>query len=368
MSGLTYDAVELSASIVCVIAAAISATVVVLARNVLWLSGAESGLRALQAAHTRPTPRLGGVAIFAALLVSVPLSPPAITDRYILFILAASVLFLVGLAEDLGGGVSPRNRLVAAGISSILVVTFLNVWLPRIDVQLFDGLLQHWALGVPLTLLLTVGIANGFNLIDGVNGLAAVTAIVGAIALALIANAAGYTIMVHLATMLAAAVLGFMVLNYPFGLIFLGDAGAYTLGFVLSWFAIAVLHNVPEASAWAMLLLVFWPVADTALAIWRRSRSGMPTMAPDRLHFHQLLLRALEIHVLGEGRRQVANPLTTLVLAPLVAAPPMVGVIFWNQPLMAFMSVLFFAPLFVITYSALKTFVVGAKQTDSAIV
>lgn len=367
MSFLIHEIEEVREALVGLTAAAISAMIVLLARNAPWLPGAESGLRALQAAHVRPTPRLGGVAIFAALLVSVPLSPPVITDRYILFILAASLLFLVGLAEDLGWGVSPRNRLVAAGISSILVITFLNVWLPRVDVQLFDGLLHHWALGVPLTLLLTAGIANGFNLIDGVNGLAAVTAIVGAIALALIANTAGYTIMVHLATMLAAAVLGFMILNYPFGLIFLGDAGAYTLGFVLSWFAIAVLHNVPEASAWAMLLLVFWPVADTALAIWRRSRSGLPTMAPDRLHFHQLVLRALEMHVLGEGRRQVANPLTTLVLSPMVAAPPMVGVIFWNQPLMAFMSVLFFAALFVITYSALKTFVVGANRTDSAV-
>lgn len=353
--------------LVALIAGAMSVMIVVLARHIPYLAGGQRGLRAVQTMHTQPTPRIGGVAMFAAILVTVPLAPPSITDRYSLFIMAASLLFLVGLAEDLGWGVSPRNRLLAAGFSSMLVITLLNVWLPRADIQLLDGWLRYWAVGVPLTLLVTVGVANGFNLIDGLNGLAALSAIVAAIALALIADEAGYTVMVHLAKMLAAVILGFAVINYPFGLIFMGDAGAYTLGFVLSWFAIAVLINVPEASVWAMLLVVFWPVADTVLAIWRRSRSSLSAMAPDRLHFHQLALRALEIHFLGRGRRQIANPLTTLILSPQVAAPPMVGVFFWNQPLMAFMSVLFFTALFGITYYAIKTSAVGVKETNRAV-
>jgi ABC-type bacteriocin/lantibiotic exporter with double-glycine peptidase domain len=65
-------------------------------------------------------------------------------------------------------------------------------------------------------------------------------------------------------------------------------------------------------------------------------------------------MRALEIHFLGRGRRQIANPLTTLILSPLVVAPPMVGVLFWDQPRMAFVSVLFFAVLFGVTYNVAK--------------
>ena len=346
--------IESDEALVAFIAVAVSVMIVFLARYIPLLSGGQRSLGAVQAMHTKPTPRLGGLAIFAALCASLPLAPPTIADRYALFIVAASFLFIVGLAEDLGLCVSPRKRLMAAAISSVLVMFLLNVWLPRADVPLLDDWMDHWAVAVPLTLLVTLGVANGFNLIDGVNGLASLTAIVAAVALALIADAAGYTVMVHISMMLAAAVLGFMVLNYPFGFIFLGDAGAYTLGFVLSWFAIAVLNNVPQASAWAMLLVVFWPVADTVLAIWRRSRSRRPAMAPDRLHFHQLVMRALEIHFLGRGRRQIANPLTTLILAPMVAAPPMVGVLFWDQPVMAFISVLFFAALFGVTYNVAK--------------
>jgi UDP-N-acetylmuramyl pentapeptide phosphotransferase/UDP-N-acetylglucosamine-1-phosphate transferase len=350
----TNALIEWPEAFVALISVAVSVMIVVFARYIPSLTGGQRSLGAVQAMHTKPTPRLGGLAIFAALFASLPLAPPAITDRYTLFIAAASFLFVVGLAEDLGLGISPRKRLMAAAISSVLVMSLLDVWLPRADVPLLDDWMDHWAVAVPLTLLVTLGVANGFNLIDGVNGLAALTAIVAAVALALIADAAGYTVMVHLSMMLAAAILGFMVLNYPFGFIFLGDAGAYTLGFVLSWFAISILNKVPDASAWAMLLVVFWPVADTVLAIWRRSRSRRPAMAPDRLHFHQLVMRALEIHFLGRGRRQIANPLTTLILSPMVAAPPMVGVLFWDQPVLAFLSVLFFAALFGVTYNLAK--------------
>ena len=233
----------------------------------------------------------------------------------------------------------------------MLVIWLLGVWLPRAGIPGLDAVMDYWVVGVPVTLLITAGISNGFNLIDGVNGLASLTAIVAAVALSYIAEAAGYTIMVHLAMMVAAATFGFFLLNYPFGLIFLGDAGAYTLGFVLSWFGISILLNAPEVSPWALLLTLFWPVADTLLAIYRRSRARADVAAPDRLHVHQMVMRSLEIGVLGRNRRRIANPLTTLVLAPFVMAPPIVGVLLWDQNLNAFLAVLAFGTLFFASYA-----------------
>jgi UDP-N-acetylmuramyl pentapeptide phosphotransferase/UDP-N-acetylglucosamine-1-phosphate transferase len=297
-------------------------------------------------------PRVGGAAIFGALGLSVIFAPDAISAPYAKFILATSLLFLVALAEDLGFAVSPRRRLLAAVGASLLAIGLLGVWIPRTGIPGLDAVVDYWAVGIPLTLLITAGISNGFNLIDGVNGLASFTAIVAAVALSLIAEAAGYAIMVHLAMMVAAATFGFFLLNYPFGLIFLGDAGAYTLGFVLSWFGISILLNAPEASPWALLLTLFWPVADTLLAIYRRSRKNADLSAPDRLHVHQMVLRALEICILGRKRRQIANPLTSLVLAPFVMAPPIVGVLLWDQNQNAFLAVLAFGVLFFASYAA----------------
>ena len=316
------------------------------------LSGRAGDLRAVQSMHNRLTPRVGGLGIFGALGVSVIFAPVSIAGAYAELILATSLLFLVGLSEDLGFHVSPRWRLMAAAGASLLAIWLLGVWMPRTGITGLDAVVDHWLVGIPLTLLVTAGISNGFNLIDGVNGLASVTAIVAAVALSQIAALAGYTTMVHLAMMLAAGIFGFFLLNYPFGLIFLGDAGAYTLGFVLSWFGIAVLINAPEASPWAILLVLFWPVADTMLAIYRRSRRNADVSAPDRLHVHQMVMRAQEICILGRNRRQIANPLTTLVLLPFVIAPPIAGVLLWNQNQNAFLAVVVFGVLFFASYAA----------------
>ena len=322
---------------------------VIIAPKVPRLYG-RAHLEAVQASHSEPTPRVGGIAIFGSLAISVMFVQSEITWPYGLFIIATSVIFIAGLAEDLGFGVSPLRRLCAVCLASVLAIWFLGVWLPRMDIPGLDGLMAYGIVGIPLTLLVTAGIANGFNLIDGVNGLASFTGIVAAVALGLIAEQAGYPIMVHSSILLAAGIFGFFMINFPYGLIFLGDAGAYTIGFVLSWFGIAVLLNAPEVSPWAILLTMFWPLADTLLAIYRRARGKVATMAPDRLHVHQLVMRALEIYVLGRGKREITNPLSTLILAPFVAAPPLVGVLFWNQTTLAFLSVIGFLVLFFGSY------------------
>jgi UDP-GlcNAc:undecaprenyl-phosphate GlcNAc-1-phosphate transferase len=324
--------------------------IVFLRGHVPRLSGRVADLAAIQSMHTSLTPRVGGIAVFGALLVSLAYVPSTFRLAYAEFVGATGLLFLIGLMEDLGFPVSPRTRLVAAVVSGLGVIWMLGVWLPRADISGLDSLMTYWQIGVPLTILVTAGISNGFNLIDGVNGLAALTAIVASVALAMIANQSGFSLMVQLSLMLAAAVLGFFLLNYPFGLLFLGDAGAYTLGFVLAWFGIFIVVHSSVVTPWAILLTLFWPVADTMLAIYRRFRRKSATMAPDRLHAHQMVMRALEILFLGRDRRRLANPLSTLVLAPFVIAPPVTGVLFWNQTIMAFVCVVGFGVVFFFSY------------------
>ena len=122
-----------------------------------------------------------------------------------------------------------------------------------------------------------------------------------------------------------------MVLNFPFGKIFLGDSGAYTLGHLLVWSAILLISNASNVSSFAILLVFFWPVADTGMAIWRRWKSGNPTDLPDRLHYHQLAMRLLEIRFFGKNKRHILNPLTTVLLVPLISVPQILGVVFWDN-------------------------------------
>ena len=120
--------------------------------------------------------------------------------------------------------------------------------------------------------------------------------------------------------------------------------------YVLAWLAIALLARVEALTTWAVMLVLFWPVADTALAIYRRRRSGKPTGQPDRLHYHQLVMRALEIGYFGRNYRHIANPVSALVILLLASAPMIVGVLLWNRPLAAFAAFVLFSVLFAGSY------------------
>jgi len=320
-----------------VLSVMVGAAIIMLARKFPHILTPQKHLNAVQSAHQKPTPRLGGIAIYSALILSVPLFHGIVPERYKLLIMATSVLFIVGLAEDLTGRVPPRIRLAAAFVSSLLFIVLVELWLPRAGIPGLDALMRSWWVGVPITLMLTVGIANGFNLIDGVNGLAGMTALIAALSLSFIADAAGLPGLSHINLMLAASLLGFLVLNFPAGKIFLGDSGAYVLGFVLSWVGIGIVANNPDVTPWAILLVLFWPVADTMLAIYRRTTTRRSAMAPDRLHVHQLVMRVLELR--GVPQR-VANPMTTVILMPLIVVPAILGVVLWDEPLLAFLCVL----------------------------
>ena len=150
---------------------------IVLARAVPRLRGRADDATAVQAMHVGLTPRVGGVAIFGALACSIFFAPEALVRQYGVFIIATALVFLEGLKEDLGFRVTPRIRLLPVVVASLFVIGLIGDWLRTIGWPVADQALAYWFIGVPFTLLLTAGVSNGFNLIDGVNGLAALAAI-----------------------------------------------------------------------------------------------------------------------------------------------------------------------------------------------
>ena len=315
---------------------------------------------AVQSAHSGFVPRVGGLAIYIAILVLIPLLsfgfiPLSVVfdldiERLTLLILSAAPVFSVGLAEDLGYDMSPKARLVASAVSSLIVILLFKVWLDSLGIPGVDTLLMFAPVGILFTIFATVGVVNAFNLIDGLNGLSSYVTVSVAVSLSIIAFRAGNTQVSFFLVLVVAAVLGFMVLNFPMGKIFLGDGGAYAQGHLLVWSAIILINGAIEVSAFAILLVFFWPVADTCLAIWRRWQSGNPTDRPDRLHFHQLVMRFLEIRFFGRDKRAISNPLATLALIPLISAPQVLGVLFWDDFRASIVSTAGMVLLFIVTY------------------
>lgn len=315
---------------------------------------------AVQSAHNGFVPRVGGLAIYISILVLIPLLsfgliPLALVfdldaEQLTLLILSAAPVFSIGLTEDLGYDMSPKVRLVASGASSLAAILLFKVWLDNLGIPGVDAVLMFAPVGILFTIFATVGVVNAFNLIDGLNGLSSYVTVSIAVSLSIIAFQAGNTQVSIFLILVVAAVLGFMVLNFPMGKIFLGDGGAYALGHLLVWSAIILTNDATEVSAFAILLVFFWPVADTGLAIWRRWKLGHPTDHPDRLHFHQLAMRFLEIRFFGRDKREIANPLATLILIPLISAPQVLGVFLWDEFQSSVLSAVGMGLLFIMTY------------------
>lgn len=315
---------------------------------------------AIQSAHSGFVPRVGGLAIYISILVLIPLLsfgfiPLSVVfsldaQQLTLLILSAVPVFSVGLAEDLGYDMSPKARLVASAVSSLVAILLFRVWLSKVGVPGVDSLLSFVPFGVLFTIFATVGVVNAFNLIDGLNGLSSYVTVSVAFSLSIIAFHSGNTEISIFLVLFVAAVLGFMVLNFPMGKIFLGDGGAYALGHLLVWSAIILINSINNLSPFAILLVFFWPVADTGLAIWRRWKLGNPTDRPDRLHFHQLAMRFLEIRFLGRDKRGIANPVATLILIPFISAPQILGILFWDNLVITVGCTIGVMFLFVATY------------------
>jgi UDP-N-acetylmuramyl pentapeptide phosphotransferase/UDP-N-acetylglucosamine-1-phosphate transferase len=245
--------------------------------------------------HHRAVPRIGGAGIVVGVLAGVVWiasrdAAQGVTAQWLM--LCAVPAFAAGLAEDLTKSQSPRRRLFFAALSAALAVWLCDAVITRTAIPGLD-----WIVGFPLgaalvTAFVVAGVANAVNIIDGFNGLASMCVVLMLAGLAYVAFQLDDKLILWLALAGIGAVLGFFALNFPAGLIFLGDGGAYFLGFYLAELAILLLHRNDELSPMFPLLLCIYPVFETLFSIYRRKwLRGRPVGMPDAAHLHSLIYR-----------------------------------------------------------------------------
>jgi UDP-N-acetylmuramyl pentapeptide phosphotransferase/UDP-N-acetylglucosamine-1-phosphate transferase len=189
-----------------------------------------------------------------------------------------------------------------------------------------DWLLGFTVVSVLFTAFAVGGVANAINIIDGFNGLAAGTVLIILASFATIAGALGDVALLQSCVIIAGAVLGFGLLNWPLGKIFLGDGGAYFIGFALAWLAVLMLARHPEVSAWAPLLVCAYPVLEVAFSMLRRHRRGLHPGHPDRLHLHSLVKRRVARKLLPNTSNLVRNSATGALMWAAALLPTLVAI------------------------------------------
>ena len=254
-------------------------------------------LKSVQKIHAKPVPRIGGLAIFVAAVVGcvvVYLQTPAIGSWVAMLLLSASAAFGCGIVEDFTKNVSPRRRLLLTMVSATVAYFLLDASIARVDVPIIDLCLSYVWLSLPLTIFAVSGVANAVNIIDGFNGLAGAVSMFMLLSLAYVAFQVGDLHVMGAALIMVGAIAGFMLWNYPHGMIFMGDGGAYFIGFVLAELAVLLVARNPSVSAWYPILLLIYPVVETVFSIYRRKvLRGVPPGLPDGVHLHMLIFKRL---------------------------------------------------------------------------
>ena len=255
----------------------------------------------VQKHHLGSPPRVGILPVLAGLMLALfwyaGANTPAAGQTYttlLNIILASLPVLLLGLADDVTKIVPPRVRLLGACCAALLGVVLVKVLVTRVDIPGLD-VVMHWApVGFLVTVLMVAGFTNAMNIVDGLNGLSSGLAVFMLLATAVAAAATGDALVMQLCIVLAVALGGFMLLNFPRGLIFLGDGAAYFIGFALVQVWMLLLARNPEVSVWFVVALAAHPTMETLFSMYRRSfhrgRGGAFTAA-DRLHLHSLVYR-----------------------------------------------------------------------------
>lgn len=313
--------------------------------------------------HAKAVPRVGGIGIVAGLIGALLMSGAGHRDSSVLgllLIVCAAPAFLAGLAEDLTKSQSPRRRLFFTVVSAGLAAWLLGAVIRRTDIPGLDWIVSFGVTAILVTMFAVAGVANSVNIIDGFNGLAAMCVVMMLAAIAYVAFQAHDLPIMMCALAGLGAVLGFFVWNFPAGLIFLGDGGAYFLGFYVAELSILLLHRNAVVSPMFPLLMCIYPIFETVFSMYRRRFvRGRPMGLPDGVHLHSLIYRRLIRWAVGSKSAKALtkrNSMTAPYLWLLCMFSVIPAVAFWDNSALLGIFIVLFAATYVFLYSRIVRF------------
>lgn len=313
---------------------------------------AESGP---QKYHLGLTPRIGGVPIFLGWFVGLVVGwlGGIITFQGLSeWLLAIAPVFFLGVLEDVTKRVAPLYRLLASFVSAGIAISLLKVTISRVDLFYLDKILHMFPLlSILFTIVAVGGLCHSFNLIDGYNGLAGGVACIILSALAYVCFMVGDFELLFFCLVSIAAIAGFLTWNYPKGLIFAGDGGAYFLGFIIAEISVLLVARNQQVSPWFPLTLSMYPVWETIFTIYRRKFiQGQAAALPDALHLHQMVFNRLVRWMVGKREPKYLrrrNSLTAPYLWGVGFMTVLPAVLLWKHTY----ALQFVCGLFIVAYT-----------------
>jgi UDP-GlcNAc:undecaprenyl-phosphate GlcNAc-1-phosphate transferase len=239
--------------------------------------------------HTKPVPRIGGLAIVIGILVPAVLFVD-LDSPYPGILIGTAGVALVGLIDDTRG-LRPGPKLLAVVLLTLVPVLGWHLKMDHLSLPPFGSVNLGW-IGYPLTIVWIAFLANLVNLIDGMDGLAAGIVAIAAGALALLAVSFSRLDPAALAAIVCGATLAFLPRNYHPAKIFMGDTGALALGFLVAAIAVqGVLKTAATIALAGPLLVMAVPILDTSFVVLKRIKYKRAPWGADQNHFYHRFMR-----------------------------------------------------------------------------
>jgi UDP-GlcNAc:undecaprenyl-phosphate GlcNAc-1-phosphate transferase len=320
---------------------------------------ADSDLSGPQKFHQKIVPRIGGISIafgvFLATLSMLDKTPDSNIE--IILLLCAIPVFAIGFFEDITRKISVRKRLFFTIISAVLVVYLLKIQIIKLDIQGVDFLFTIPLIGTIFTVFSITGLANAYNIIDGFHGLSSMVGIITLLAISYLGFVVADLTIIYLSLIMIGAILGFFIWNYPRGLIFLGDGGAYLIGFWIAVLSILLVTRHQEISPWFALLINSYPIVETLFTIYRRVvHQRRSPGQPDGVHFHTIVYRRILMKKYRNENWFSANSRTAPYFWILSALGITPAVLWWYSTPILMCASLVFVALYVWLYASIVRF------------
>lgn len=310
--------------------------------------------------HTTITPRIGGVPILIGIAIAMLyqwIAHPSIGSLFVPVLIASLPVFIAGIAEDLTKRVGVKMRLLAGFFSGLILLWLFDITTMRFGLGALDAWLNHPWFVVFFLAFGVAGLSNAYNIIDGFHGLASMVALITSLAIAYVAFKVSDPLVLYLAFILIGAIAGFFLWNYPRGLIFLGDGGAYLIGFMIAALSITLVARNPSVSPWFAILVNAYPIFETLFTIWRRSvHQGKNPGLPDGAHFHSLIYRRIMRWAHPGDQSYWANAKTSPYLWVLSSLGVIPALLWWHSTPALMISAVVFVILYNLAYRQIVTF------------
>ncbi len=288
-----------------------------------------------QRVHEGETPRLGGLIIFLFIVIfSFFLSNLVFAKNLQIILLCLVPMMLITTKEDLTHNVDYRLRFLGLALSAAALIMYAVTSLPVVEhIIVISDLFHNPAFSFAFFSLCLIALANGCNFIDGMNGLLGFYLLGALMCCMQLSLSVQGTFQAKPIVLYALLTILFLLVNYPWGKLFMGDSGAYLMALLIGVWAIDFFGTYEYISSWNAGLIFFYPIAEVIYSVIRKLWQNKSPFDPDREHLH---LKVFDILNTAMNKPRLANNLTTVFLAIFWLAPPLIlPWVYDSQPMIA---------------------------------